>query len=215
MLRICLAFVLLLPGLTHAAEHLAGRVHVIDADTWNVGGVRVRLHGIDAPELDQTCQDSDRSSWPCGAWATHKVQKQFQGRMTTCVPLDRDRYGRIVARCSVEREDVAARIVEQGLAFAYRKYSDTYAGAEQVARIENRGLHKTQIQVPWVHRARKKPKSSETCLIKGNVSSKGERIFHEPGQRYYAKTRISAAKGERWFCSAAEARAAGWRAARR
>ncbi|WP_371808353.1 thermonuclease family protein [Ruegeria sp. HKCCD6228] len=98
MLRICLAFVLLLPGLTHAAEHLAGRVHVIDADTWNVGGVRVRLHGIDAPELDQTCQDSDRSSWPCGAWATHKVQKQFQGRMTTCVPLDRDRYGRIVAR---------------------------------------------------------------------------------------------------------------------
>jgi endonuclease YncB( thermonuclease family) len=215
MLRICLAFVLLLPGLTHAAEQLAGRVHVIDADTWNVGGVRVRLHGIDAPELDQTCQDSDGSSWPCGTWATHMVREQFQGRMTTCVPVDRDRYVRIVARCSVEREDVATRIVEQGLAFACRKYSDTYAGAEQVARIGNRGLHKTQIQVPWVHRARKKPKSSETCLIKGNVSSKGEKIFHELGQRYYAKTRISAAKGERWFCSAAEARAAGWRAARR
>ncbi|WP_298847042.1 thermonuclease family protein [uncultured Ruegeria sp.] len=215
MLRICLVFVLLLPTLTHAAERLAGRVDVIDADTWDVGGVRVRLHGIDAPELDQTCQDSDGSSWPCGAWATHRVRQKYQGQTASCVPLDRDRYGRIIAQCKVERVDVAAQIVGQGLAFAYRKYSDVYVRAEKGAKVRNRGLHQTQVQVPWVHRAEGKTKSSEGCRIKGNVSSKGEKAFHVPGQTYYAKTRISAAKGERWFCSTAEARAAGWRAARR
>jgi hypothetical protein len=52
------------------------------------------------------------------------------------------------------------------------------------------------------------------CNIKGNVSSSGERIYHVPGQRYYSDTRIEPHKGERWFCSEAEARAAGWRRAK-
>jgi len=49
------------------------------------------------------------------------------------------------------------------------------------------------------------------CNIKGNVNTRGERIYHVPGQRYYNKTEISASHGERWFCSEEEARAAGWR----
>jgi len=57
---------------------------------------------------------------------------------------------------------------------------------------------------------------SMSCNIKGNVSiGSGERIYHMPGQEYYDKTKISAQYGERWFCSEAEARAAGWRRARR
>jgi micrococcal nuclease len=53
------------------------------------------------------------------------------------------------------------------------------------------------------------------CDIKGNISPEtGEHIYHLPGQKYYAKTRISPGKGERWFCSEAEARAAGWRRAK-
>lgn len=55
---------------------------------------------------------------------------------------------------------------------------------------------------------------SGACNIKGNVSTRGERIYHVPGQKYYNETRISASHGERWFCSEAEARAAGWRASR-
>jgi hypothetical protein len=55
-----------------------------------------------------------------------------------------------------------------------------------------------------------------TCDIKGNISIRtGERIYHIPGQEYYSATRISASKGERWFCSEAEARSAGWRRSRR
>ncbi len=49
------------------------------------------------------------------------------------------------------------------------------------------------------------------CNIKGNVSTKGERIYHVPGQKYYNDTVIQSSHGERWFCSEAEARAAGWR----
>ncbi len=52
---------------------------------------------------------------------------------------------------------------------------------------------------------------SGECVIKGNVNTKGERIYHVPGQKYYNDTRIQASHGERWFCSEAEARATGWR----
>jgi hypothetical protein len=55
---------------------------------------------------------------------------------------------------------------------------------------------------------------SDGCVIKGNVNTRGERIYHVPGQRYYDETRISPSHGERWFCSEQEARAAGWRRAK-
>ncbi len=58
-------------------------------------------------------------------------------------------------------------------------------------------------------------KRPENCLIKGNVSSKGERIYHVPGGHYYERTKINAAKGERWFCTEAEARVAGLWASKR
>ncbi|WP_445344460.1 sunset domain-containing protein [Aliirhizobium terrae] len=60
-----------------------------------------------------------------------------------------------------------------------------------------------------------KPNVSSSCRIKGNVSiNTGERIYHVPGQTYYDDTRISFQYGERWFCTEAEARAAGWRRSR-
>ena len=49
------------------------------------------------------------------------------------------------------------------------------------------------------------------CLIKGNISKKGEKIYHVPGQQYYDDTIIIPSKGERYFCTEAEAKAAGWR----
>lgn len=53
--------------------------------------------------------------------------------------------------------------------------------------------------------------ASGGCNIKSNISTRGERIYHVPGQEYYNETRIRAPLGERWFCSEEEARAAGWR----
>jgi hypothetical protein len=56
--------------------------------------------------------------------------------------------------------------------------------------------------------------SSPGCLIKGNINDKGVKIYHLPGGREYEHTRIRPERGERWFCTEAEAREAGWRAAR-
>jgi len=59
--------------------------------------------------------------------------------------------------------------------------------------------------------AQPQTKSNEDCLIKGNISSSGERIYHIPGGTYYNQTVITESKGEQWFCTETEARAAGWR----
>ncbi|WP_311031223.1 sunset domain-containing protein [Mesorhizobium koreense] len=70
-------------------------------------------------------------------------------------------------------------------------------------------------QAAHVSQPRPASQVSQSCDIKGNISiNTGEHIYHVRGQKYYAVTRISPQYGERWFCSEAEARAAGWRKAR-
>ena len=201
----------------------AGRIRVIDADTWEVGGVTVRLFGIDAPELDQPCL-LDGRAWDCGAWAARETRSAYQGARAECGAVTTDRYGRIVARCSVGGEDVGRRMVREGWAYAFRRYSMEYDLDEKTAAVQRRGLHRGQVQDPAAFRAQRQapqvpapqvPAPTGGCVIKGNVSSKGERIYHMPGQEHYDRTRISPSKGERWFCSEAEARAAGWRRARK
>lgn len=143
---------------------------------------------------------------------------RFDGKQAICESLDVDRYGRIVARCHVAGQDVAARLVADGLAFAYRTYSRDYVPHEQRAAGAGRGLHRSTVQPPAEYRAAARtapvPSPKSTCAIKGNISANGTRIYHMAHQRHYTRTVISAAKGEQWFCSEAQARAAGWRKAR-
>lgn len=214
MLRICLAlFVVILPSITWADVH--GRIDVVDADTWDVGGARVRLFGIDAPELGQTCTDLQGRMWTCGDWATEQTRARYQGRRAICERLDTDRYNRIVARCFVEGQDVARDLVREGWALAYRRYAFDYDLDEKVAHLRGVGIHAGAFQQPSEFRAGPIRPASGSCVIKGNISVGGERIYHLPGQEHYGRTRISTDSGERWFCSEAEARAAGWRRARR
>jgi endonuclease YncB( thermonuclease family) len=217
MLRVCFIFVLCLAPVAVCADP-SGRVQVIDADTWDVGGKRVRLYGIDAPELDQTCEAPDGVTWACGAWATDQVRQRFHGQNADCERRDIDRYGRIVARCAVAGQDVGRVLVSEGLAFAYRRYAMDYDLDEKAAAVNDRGLHASRIQSPAQFRASRAADADApdpSCVIKGNISSKGARIYHVPGQEHYRKTRISTSRGERWFCSEADARAAGWRRSRR
>lgn len=219
MLRLCTLFVLCLAGVPAvAADRPTGVIRVIDADTWDVGGARVRLFGIDAPELDQTCTRPGGEVWACGLWATQQARHRFDGRLATCDPLDTDRYGRIVARCAVSGRDAGRDFVSDGLAFAYRRYSMDYDLDEKSAAINSRGLHRSKVQSPAAFRRARGPDPAppdHDCRIKGNLSGKGARIYHMPGQADYERTRISPKKGERWFCTEAQAVAAGWRRARR
>lgn len=215
MLRVCALFVLLLLPLTGVAGP-SGPVRVIDADTWDVGDTRVRLFGIDAPELAQTCQNRQGLEWSCGAWATDRARARFEGRVAACEQIDTDRYGRTIARCSVDGEDAGRIMVLDGLALAFRRYSSDYDLDEKAAHVRGVGIHGGSVEAPAAFRAASSRSAApEACVIKGNISASGERIYHLPGQEHYARTRISPAKGERWFCYEAAARAAGWRRARR
>lgn len=202
---------------------VAGTMRVIDADTFEVGGETIRLFGIDAPEKEQRCGGSGAPAWACGLWATGEVRARYQGGWARCEEIDTDRYGRIVARCWSGGQDIGRALVQDGLAFAYRKYSWDYDLDEKQAAVNGRGLHATGVQSPADFRAAVQATRAqnalsdapEGCVIKGNISADNKRIYHSPGQIWYERTRINTAKGERWFCSAREAQAAGWRAARK
>tara|TARA_R110002110_G_scaffold77667_4_gene204013 strand:+ start:1411 stop:2070 length:660 start_codon:yes stop_codon:yes gene_type:complete len=219
MLRVCSWFVLPLFFATSVlAADVRGTIRVIDGDTLDVGATRVRLHGIDAPERDQPCTTLDGQNWGCGDWVTRQVRDRFEGRRARCDALDLDRYGRVVARCFVGGSDIGKTLVAEGLAYAYRKYSHDYDPDEKSAMVADRGIHGFVMESPSRYRLTRikgRLTPNTDCRIKGNINSKGERIYHVPGQEYYAKTRISPQRGERWFCSEAQARASGWRRARR
>lgn len=201
-----------------AAESLSGRATVVDGDTLKLSGEVIRLHGIDAPESGQRCARSNGGTWDCGKWARKQLTQLVGSGPVTCAGQERDRYGRLVAKCMRDGVDIGEAMVERGAAHAYRKYSLDYVDAEKRAFVAALGLWQGDHLPPEAYRARQgrtaEVRPASGCAIKGNISKSG-RIYHMPGQRDYAATRINEAKGERWFCSEAEARAAGWRAARR
>lgn len=210
----------LFSGVSHANERgdvITGAIRVIDGDSFEVAGLKIRLHGIDAPETDQMCQTKQNADWACGGWITRVVTDRYSGAVARCEAIELDRYGRTVARCTALGEDVGAWLVREGMAFAYVQYSSDYVAIERRAAAADRGLHAVRMQTPSEHRKAKRVQPEQVageCNIKGNISAKGARIYHVPKQKFYSRTRINTAKGERWFCSAAAARAAGWRAAK-
>ncbi|WP_439155673.1 thermonuclease family protein [Yoonia sp.] len=192
-----------------------GVLRVIDADTFDIGGVRVRLFGVDAPEMGQPCA-SGGQKWDCGRWARDVVRDRFEGQRARCTQQDIDRYGRVVATCDVGGVDLGAALVSDGIAWAYRRYSSKYDLDEKAAAVAGRGLWGFDVERPADYRAgqaaaRNAPETD--CVIKGNISKSG-RIYHVPGGRDYDRTAINPSRGERWFCSRSEAEAAGWRATR-
>ncbi|MEM8629674.1 MAG: thermonuclease family protein [Pseudomonadota bacterium] len=208
MVRFFLIAMLLATPVTASQGTVSGVARVTDGDTLRIGTLRIRLHGVDAPEAGDRCVGTSGRTWACGTAATDGLRRLAEGRSVTCDYRDTDRYGRMVARCRIGETDIGGTLVASGLARAYRKYSTDYVGAENRARAAGRGL--------WADGAATRVAEAAPridCAIKGNISKSG-RIYHLPGTRSYAKTRIDTSKGERWFCSEAEARAAGWRAPR-
>jgi endonuclease YncB( thermonuclease family) len=218
MLRICSLFVFAaLFAVPLAAQDFSGQMRFSDADTLRVGSVKVRVFGIDAPEMAQTCQHADGTDWACGRWSADQASALFDGKWARCQQKDVDQYGRIVATCFFAGRDIAETLVERGIATAYRDFSLDYIDAEKRASIPGKGIWEGTLQTPSEYRAtnRNPPQAVPgDCTIKGNISGSGK-IFHVPGQRDYDATQINTAKGERWFCTRSEAIAAGWRAAGR
>lgn len=205
-------------GASPVVDARAGAAIIVDGDTLTVDGVRVRLWGVDAPEQDQNCL-RDGQAYRCGQVAAEALREWIGRRQVVCVEVEKDQYGRSVARCIVDGEDMAGWLVEQGHALDYQRHSGgAYASAEASARAAARGMHAGTFEPAWEWRSARRNARPEQappqagCAIKGNINAKGARYFHAPGMASYARTRIDEAAGERWFCSEAEARAAGWEA---
>ena len=130
---------------------LSGNARVLDGDTLDVRGQRVRLQGIDAPERKQLCQDDDGAETKCGVLATVALKEAIGGQPVRCeIEGERGRYGRAIGVCfSHDGIDLNGWMVRHGWAVAYRGYSERYVDHERAARLESRGIHSGTFVLPW------------------------------------------------------------------
>lgn len=126
-----------------AAQPITGRASVIDGDTIEIAGTRIRLSGIDAPESWQKCQDAAGAPYSCGQASAEALDAFLAAsRPTTCQPLSLDRYGRTVADCQrADGQSAQSFLVRGGWALDWPKYSHgAYAGEQDAARRARRDL---------------------------------------------------------------------------
>ena len=144
--------VLASPGIA-AADDFTGQASIIDGDTLEIHGNRIRLWGIDAPETTQLCRDNDSSQYRCGAQAANDLDAFIARRPVNCVPISLDRYGRTVATCQVGDADLGEWLVRNGLALDWPEYSSgKYGAIQQDAEMAGRGIWKGSFVEPWLYR---------------------------------------------------------------
>lgn len=165
--QICCLIILACLSLPALASKITGTASVIDGDTLDIHGQRIRLHGIDAPESGQLCTDAAGKSYRCGQKAALWLSDLIGRQTVTCQQRDKDRYGRIVAACSISIGDIGSLMVKAGHALAYTKYSADYVAAQREAETARAGMWAGQFQPPWEWRRRpaneNKPQPSQNA----------------------------------------------------
>lgn len=136
-------------------------VRAVDGDTLSATEQgrtqRIRLSGIDAPELAQTCRDAQGRTWACGSAARSQLSTLVARGHVTCTRRGEDRYGRLLATCSSGAVgDIGEAMVRSGYAVNYSRYTSDYAGAEREARAARRGVWQGEFDNPedWRRHAR-------------------------------------------------------------
>jgi endonuclease YncB( thermonuclease family) len=122
-----------------AGEQIVDVASVIDGDTIDIHGQRIRLHGIDAPESGQNCS-RDGAEFLCGKTAAFALSDKIGRQVVNCEKRDTDRYQRVVAICTLNGVDLNRWLVQQGHAMAYRKYSTDYVVDEESAKSARAGI---------------------------------------------------------------------------
>lgn len=140
------------PSPRPATDVVAGRARVVDGDTLEIAGRRLRLVGIDAPELRQTCAREGRT-WRCGRAAAHGLARKVKDRDVTCALHETDRWDRPLALCTAGGTDLSAWLAEQGWALAFRRYGTAYLAEEDRARAARQGMWSGSFTEPGAYRA--------------------------------------------------------------
>jgi endonuclease YncB( thermonuclease family) len=152
--RRILASMLLLFSGEALANDFVGQASVVDGDTLEIHGSRIRLWGVDAPESSQLCRGEDSSQYRCGAQAANDLDAFIARRPVNCSLVNLDPYGRTVATCSAGGIDLGEWLVRKGLALDWPQYSKgRYGGAQRDAEHAGRGIWKGSYVEPWLYRA--------------------------------------------------------------
>lgn len=147
---------LLLLASTGAAlpGELTGQASIIDGDTLEIHGTRIRLWGIDAPETTRLCRGDDSQQYRCGEKSANDLDAFIGRRPVSCIPISLDQYGRTVAICTVGEADLGEWLVRSGLALDWPQYSKgKYAAAQRDAEHAGRGIWAGSYVEPWLYRA--------------------------------------------------------------
>ena len=132
------------------ADPIIGRASVIDGDTIEIHGQRIRLEGIDAPESSQPCTHRlTGQNWRCGQRAALWLSDLIGAQPVTCTATGTDRWKRLLAHCSVAGKDLGSEMVLNGWAMAYLQYSTRYEHQEAEARKAGAGIWATEFEPPW------------------------------------------------------------------
>ncbi len=108
--------------------NFVGNVYVSDGDTIKSKNnkIKIRLHGIDAPEAKQTCKNQDDVKYSCGYRSTVFLKSLINKNQIKCTIKDKDRYGRLIAVCFSGEININETMVRERCAIAYRYYYKDY-----------------------------------------------------------------------------------------
>ena len=135
-------------ALMFCGTSFADSLRVVDGDTIVLNGEKIRISGIDAPELKQMCMNGDEKVF-CGKTAKMILVKKIGNQTPECIREGKDVYKRTLAECFINGVSLSSFLVRSGYAFAYRKYSDKFIKDEEFAKENKLGMWSMKFQYPW------------------------------------------------------------------
>ena len=148
-------FILLICVNQAYAKTIFGTAKIIDGDTIHIGNNKIRLHAIDAPEVDQKCT-KDNKKWRCGLESTRFLRKLIGNDQIQCDINGRDRYNRYIGVCYKNNINLNSEMVINGWAIAYRYYSSDYIKEEKIAKSKKAGIWIGEFEEPYLFRKKNK-----------------------------------------------------------
>ena len=154
MSRLIIILALLSPLTVFAETEISGKPKLIDGRTLDFDGQQVRLWGLDAPDMDQSCFSPKKHfPYPCGASAFEKIGKMLRDQVLVCKGDEHDEEGRLIAICYSGRIEVNEQQVLSGWAVADTRQSDRYMRMQNTAKQFRDGLWRMVFVMPWEWRA--------------------------------------------------------------
>jgi len=144
-------------------KEISGNAQIVDGDTIKINSKKIRLYGIDAPEIKQMCKKpyltiiflTFTKDYPCGKISTEKLKKKINNKVITCKILGVDRYKRYIGECYKRNLNLNSWLVSNGYAVVYRKYSKKYVSYEINAKNQKLGMWQGKFEMPWEYRRKK------------------------------------------------------------